>query len=112
MSISSNGQIITAIAQVGGTNSIYISSDYGATWSEVSPGGDMPINGWNTVFVTASGNKVYALNQNGQLWVLKTRGIQGGSFDSITLQYRGPLFEVDDAAWLITNMTGNTLRNY
>jgi hypothetical protein len=106
--MTSNGQVITAIAQNPNTltNSIYMSKDYGNSWQQVNPGGSMPLNGWKTVFITASGNKIYADNENGQLWELKSSGIQGGSFDSITLQYNG------DNTWSITNMTGNNLRNY
>ena len=108
LSMSSNGQVIVAIAQntITLTNSIYMSKDYGNSWQQVNPGGGMPLNGWITVFVTASGNKIYADNENGQSWQLKSSGIQGGSFDSITLQYNG------DNTWSITNMTGNNLRNY
>ena len=108
LSMTSNGQVITAIAQNPNTltNSIYMSKDYGNSWQQVNPGGSMPLNGWKTVFITASGNKIYADNENGQLWELKSSGIQGGSFDSITLQYNG------DNTWSITNMTGNNLRNY
>lgn len=108
LSMSSNGQVIVAIAQntITLTNSIYMSKDYGNSWQQVNPGGSMPLNGWKTVFITASGNKIRALNQNGKLWELKSSGIQGGSFDSITLQYNG------DNTWSITNMTGNNLRNY
>jgi len=108
LSMSADGQIIIAIAQDTNTliNSIYMSTNYGNSWQQVNNGVNMPLNGWNTVFVTASGNKLYAHNENGQLWVLKSSGIQGGAFESVTLQYNG------DNTWSITNMTGNNLRNY
>jgi len=122
LSASADGRVIIAIAQDLFTpfkKSIYTSPDFGATWQQVNPGNGMPLNGWGTVFVTASGAKLIAVNENGQSWNFQANGIKGGAFDSVTLQFN-KLDGVDCTTdpslrlctWSIVNMTGNGLKNY
>jgi len=82
VSVSSTGQYQTAIARGQPNGNVYLSSDYGRTWSPTNTGATANSN-WSSVAMNATGQYQIATIANGSVYNTRTYGSSWSAISSV-----------------------------